>query len=36
MGNGGPQHTENISAHRHSISLALTIPPLSTLLFRWK
>ncbi|MDP8917852.1 MAG: alpha amylase C-terminal domain-containing protein, partial [Pseudomonadota bacterium] len=36
MGNGGPQHTENISAHRHPISLALTIPPLSTLLFRWK
>jgi 1,4-alpha-glucan branching enzyme len=36
MGNGGPQHTENISAHRHSTSLALTIPPLSTLLFRWE
>jgi len=36
MGNGGALHTEDISAHGRPASLALVLPPLSTLLLRWK
>jgi 1,4-alpha-glucan branching enzyme len=36
MGNGGALHTEDISAHGRSVSLALVLPPLSTVLLRWK
>jgi 1,4-alpha-glucan branching enzyme len=35
MGNGGSLHTEDITAHGRPVSLALILPPLSTLLFRW-
>jgi 1,4-alpha-glucan branching enzyme len=35
MGNGGSLHTEDITAHGRPASLALILPPLSTLLFRW-
>jgi len=36
MGNGGAVHTEEVASHGHSASLALALPPLSTVLFRWK
>jgi 1,4-alpha-glucan branching enzyme len=36
MGNGGALHTEDISAHGRPVSLALVLPPLSTVLLRWK
>ncbi|HEV2563728.1 MAG TPA: 1,4-alpha-glucan branching enzyme, partial [Microvirga sp.] len=36
MGNGGALHTEDISAHGRPLSLEVVLPPLSTLLFRWK
>jgi 1,4-alpha-glucan branching enzyme len=36
MGNGGVLHTEEVWTHRYPVSLALTLPPLSTLLLRWK
>jgi len=35
MGNGGGLHTEDISSHGRSASLALVLPPLSTLFLRW-
>ncbi len=35
MGNGGVLHTEEVWTHRYPVSLALTLPPLSTLLLRW-
>jgi 1,4-alpha-glucan branching enzyme len=35
VGNGGDVRTEEIPSHGHPISLALTLPPLSTLLLRW-
>jgi 1,4-alpha-glucan branching enzyme len=35
-GNSGILHTEDISAHGRAVSLALVLPPLSTLLLRWK
>ncbi|MBL0407376.1 1,4-alpha-glucan branching protein GlgB [Microvirga aerilata] len=35
IGNGSSLQTEEISAHGRPTSLALTLPPLSTLLLRW-
>jgi 1,4-alpha-glucan branching enzyme len=35
-GNSGTLHTEDISAHGRAVSLALVLPPLSTILLRWK
>jgi len=34
-GNGGALHTEEVPSHDRPVSLTLTLPPLSTLLFRW-
>lgn len=34
-GNGGAVHTDDLSSHDLPVSVALVLPPLSTLLFRW-
>jgi 1,4-alpha-glucan branching enzyme len=35
MGNGSALQAEDVSSHDHSTSLALILPPLSTILLRW-
>jgi 1,4-alpha-glucan branching enzyme len=35
LGNGGGAHTEPVAADGHGQSLSLTLPPYSTLIFKW-
>jgi 1,4-alpha-glucan branching enzyme len=36
LGNDGVRHSEPIPAHGHQHSLKLTLPPLTTTIFRWR